>query len=115
MKFYQETTDYGDKIANGVYLLSDDKTRMYAYVSPGSKVAKEFSNFIRIDVRGRKFKEVANTFGYVVKSDDIERWTVEGSKGATYTIERVDNQLRCSCAGFQFRGTCKHINTIALK
>ena len=41
-----------------------------------------------------------------------ERWEVEGSKGGTYIVERLDGVLRCSCPGYQFRGQCRHIEGI---
>lgn len=111
MKFYQETTDYKDDIANGVYLLNDSKSLMYAYVAPHSRTVKEFKNPIRIDIRGRQFKEVKNTFKYTIPGEVIKnpRWEVKGSKGDIYIVERSENGLSCTCAGFKFRGQCKHI------
>ena len=111
MKFYQETTDYKDDIANGVYLLNDSKSLMYAYVAPHSRTVKEFKNPIRIDIRGRQFKEVKNTFKYTIPGEVIKnpRWEVKGSKGDVYIVERSENGLSWTCAGFKFRGQCKHI------
>ena len=35
---------------------------------------------------------------------------VSGSKGQTYTVSRYPNgRTYCTCKGFQFRKTCKHI------
>ena len=115
MKFYQETTDYSDGIASGVYLLSDDKTKMYAYVAPGQKSVKTFKNFIRIDTRRRKFVAVKNTYGYKIPAEDTSnpRWTVTGSKGDRYIVEKTDNGLTCTCSGFKFRGSCRHIKEVA--
>jgi hypothetical protein len=69
---------------------------------------------IRIDVRGRTFKEVKNTFNYVEPHDEntAPTWTVTGSKGDKYTVTKEDNGFTCSCTGFQFRGKCKHIEQI---
>ena len=50
MKFYQETTAWSDSIPNGVYLLDDAKTKMYAYIRPGDKAVFKFKNPIRIDI-----------------------------------------------------------------
>lgn len=111
MKFYQEITVYKDNTINGIYLLNDSKNLMYAYVPPNSKTVKEFKQPIRIDIRGRKFKEVHNTFKYTIPSEAVinPRWEVRGSKGDIYIVERSENGLSCSCAGFKFRGQCKHI------
>lgn len=110
MKFYAETTDYKDDIKNGTYLLSDDKSRMYAYIKPGSNSVFKFKNPIRIDTRGRQFKAVPNTFGYQIEENTNPKWTVTGSKGDVYTVEQTENGLTCSCSGFRFRGNCKHLS-----
>ena len=39
-------------------------------------------------------------------------WEVAGSKGATYTVTEVSGKRTCTCAGFQFRHACKHINEV---
>lgn len=114
MKFYAETTNYKDSIPNGVYLLNDSKTKMFAYVRPGAKSAFKFKNPINIDTRGRTFKEVANTFDYQM---DLEKpiypqWTVTGSKGDKYTVEKTENGYTCTCSGFKFRAKCKHIDSV---
>lgn len=37
--------------------------------------------------------------------------TVKGSKGTTYTIRtRPDGREECTCPGFTYRRTCKHVN-----
>lgn len=114
MKFYQETTKWPDTIANGVYLLNDSKTKMFAYVRPGSDAAFKFKNPISIDSRGRTFKEVDNTFGYnlAVEKPMYPQWTVVGSKGDMYIVEKTENGYTCSCSGFKFRAKCKHIDSV---
>lgn len=111
MKFYQETTDYGDKIANGVYLLDDAKEKMYAYVSPNSGIVKTFTHPIRISTKGRKFKAVDNTYNYEIPGEIAEhpRWMVIGSKGDKYYVTQTEHGLSCTCSGFKFRGECKHV------
>lgn len=37
-------------------------------------------------------------------------WTVEGSKGKTYTVTLDHGRYDCSCPGFQFRRSCKHVD-----
>jgi hypothetical protein len=41
-----------------------------------------------------------------------QKWTVEGSRGSNYTVVKDPNSWSCTCPGFQFRGTCKHIQSI---
>ena len=55
MKWFAETTDWKDAIKNGVYLLDDSKSKMYAFRSPVTNSIKVFRNPIRMDMRGRKF------------------------------------------------------------
>jgi hypothetical protein len=116
MKFFEETTNYKDSIPNGTYLMDDSKTRMYAFVKAGSKYVFTFKNPIRIDTRGRTFKAVDNTFEYVMPQEgksNNPRWEVKGSKGDTYIVEKTHNGLTCTCSGFKFRASCKHITEIA--
>jgi hypothetical protein len=113
MKFFQETTDYRDAIPNGVYLLDDSKTKMYAYIKAGNKSVFKFKNPIRIDTRGRTFKPVENTFDYKIEQDNTNpKWTVLGSKGDEYIVEQTENGLTCTCSGFKFRGNCRHLTQI---
>jgi len=109
MKFYQETTKWSSDVPNGTYLLNDSKSKMYAYIKPGSKSVLKFKNPIRIDTRGRTFVAVKNTFGYKIEENTNRKWQVRGSKGDIYTVEESENGLICSCAGFKFRGACKHL------
>jgi hypothetical protein len=48
------------------------------------------------------------------KSDEKQKPTsrvleVAGSKGNTYVVNLEGSRASCTCAGFQFRGKCKHI------
>lgn len=114
MKFYQETTKWRDQIPNGIYLLNDSKTKMFAYIKPGANAAFKFKNPIGIDTRGRKFEPVPNTFDYPIEKEVSRnpQWTVTGSKGDTYTVEKTENGYTCTCSGFKFRGKCKHATLI---
>ena len=50
MKWYSETTTYTDSMPNGTYLLNDSKTKLYAYVAPGTGTPKQFKNPIKIEM-----------------------------------------------------------------
>jgi hypothetical protein len=117
MKFYQETTKWPDNMANGIYALNDSKTKMYAYVAPGQTTAKVFKAPLGIDARGRTFTVVQGRFGTDIKEPVTEnpRWTVTGSKGDQYIVEKTENGFVCTCSGFKFRGACKHVKEIEAK
>jgi hypothetical protein len=114
MKWYSETTAYTDGMANGTYLLDDSKTKMYAYVSPGSAIPKQFKNPIKIETRGRKFVMNPVQFETKLKEDEPEGrvWTVKGSKGDEYKVSELNGNYSCTCSGFKFRGDCKHVKSV---
>jgi len=110
MKWYSETTAYTDSMPNGTYLLNDSKTKLYAYVRPGSGTPKQFKNPIKIDIRGRKFVESSTQYKIVTQEEPEGRvWEVAGSKGNVYRVTEANGYLSCTCSGFRFRGDCKHI------
>lgn len=41
--------------------------------------------------------------------DEYNTWEVDGSTGNTYTVTQIGNRWSCSCKGFMFRKSCKHI------
>jgi len=44
-------------------------------------------------------------------NNQVEVIEVQGSKGNTYYITMSDTP-NCSCPGYQFRGSCKHIKEL---
>jgi hypothetical protein len=42
-------------------------------------------------------------------SEQTKNWTVQGSRGNQYVVVRSNNSWSCTCPGFQFRKTCRHI------
>lgn len=44
--------------------------------------------------------------------DDTKTWVVEGSRGSKYTVVKTKNLWTCTCPGFQFRKTCRHIKEL---
>ena len=114
MKWFAETTDYKDSVPNGIYLLDDAKTKMYAFKPRGTGEIKVFKNFIRIDTRGRKFVVSPVQFKTALKESEPEGryWIVKGSKGDEYRVTELNGNLSCTCSGFKFRGKCKHAESV---
>lgn len=120
MKFYQEVTDWGDRKAiNHIYYLNEDKSRMVGYIKNGTQELFKFKSPIAIDVRGRKFVELKDKKGepdavYFGKKEEPKKdvITVQGSNGKEYYIEKVGSKYTCTCPGFTFRNTCKHVKDI---
>jgi hypothetical protein len=46
---------------------------------------------------------------------DIEIFTVKGSKGNSYTVTKSSNGWTCTCTGFEFRRSCKHVAELGKK
>jgi hypothetical protein len=45
-----------------------------------------------------------------VKVDpEYRQWTVKGSKGNDYLVIRQKGQYNCTCTGFTYRKSCRHI------
>jgi hypothetical protein len=42
-------------------------------------------------------------------STEVKTFTVKGSKGDEYVVTIGHGKANCTCSGFQFRRTCKHI------
>jgi len=116
MKFFEETTVWSPPAANHVYLLSDDKSKMFAYVRAGTDQVYTFKKPIGFSTKGRRFVAVKNVWGYNTDETTTNpRWQVQGSKGDVYVVEQTENGLSCSCSGFRFRGACRHVKEIEAK
>ena len=105
MEALLETTVWpGAESPNHTYLL--DGTNLVAYIKKGENVPFYFKNPIKnFDKRGRKFAPLkSNPFKVKEKVTIIK---VTGSKGMVYSIDTEDKT--CTCPGFTYRGSCKHI------
>lgn len=111
MQAFKETTVWENSAqTNHIYLLDGDK--MLAYIRKGTEDEFWFKSPIRIDKRGRKFEQVEqNPFTGLGGRVQNTREVV-GSKGQTYIVNLDENT--CTCAGFTFRGTCKHVKELEL-
>ena len=101
MEALRETT--GGQFPAHIYLL--DGNNLVSYIKSGETEPFYFKNPIKgFDKRGRKFEAVKPNPFKERKSNAI---AVTGSKGQVYY---VDAEARtCTCPGFQFRGSCKHL------
>ena len=46
------------------------------------------------------------------EAPQMDRWTVTGSKGDSYRVEAYSGSWRCSCKGYQYRRSCRHIEEV---
>ncbi len=110
MKVLQETTVWSTAVSNHVYFVNDSRDRMFGYVPVKTGVPVKFSAPMRFSTKGRKFSAVPDQWNFAEEiASTAKSWTVSGSKGNTYTVTEADGGWSCSCAGFQFRGQCRHI------
>lgn len=114
MKWYLEITEWSDATPNGVYLMNDSRSKVYAFRSPVTRDIKVFKSPLRIDLRGRRFKVNDTQYAHSVGAEPSEgrSWSVAGSKGSAYTVTESMGQWACTCQGFTFRGRCKHLEQI---
>ena len=101
MKWMQETTEWSDgSNSNHLYLLDGDNC--VAYIKKGTSEHKVFKKPLRFDLRGR-------TFVFVKEFNPVKNTHVKvrGSKGEIYEINT--EEATCTCPGFKYRGTCKHV------
>jgi hypothetical protein len=119
MKAFLEVTKWPDTTVancNHVYWMDDSKDKMYAYAKFGNPAETQtFRNPIRIDTRGRKFEIVRNIYNWAdpkVQVTANPTWTITGSKGAKYVVEKDGSVYNCTCSGFKFRGACRHIQEV---
>ena len=97
-----------DRQPNHDYLLDGD--RVLAYRQWGQGAVIPCSGKLKIDRRGRKFVKLdPNPFRDFGKKESLAV-EVQGSKGQSYFVNKVEG--RCTCPGFQFRGTCKHLKEV---
>jgi hypothetical protein len=91
---------------NHTYLMDGDKAVAYIRWHEGEPFYFKVPS--KLDKRYRKFEKVdISVFGSIVKEQKSHIVEVKGSKGNSYFVDKEEG--RCTCPGFQFRGTCKHV------
>jgi len=103
-----EWTGVAYRQPNHDYLLDGD--RIVAYRPWGTDSIRVLRTQLKIDRRGRKFQKLDNSPFKDLEQPKAQSMVVEvkGSKGNSYFVN-LEEQT-CTCPGFGFRGTCKHVN-----
>ena len=113
MRIMVETTEWNGYSSdiNHVYVFNDSMTQAIGYVPRGSRTLQRFKTPLKIDTRGRTFEDLGDPTP--PEPDVITR---TGSKGEVYYITQDQEQgwkgWSCTCPGFKFRGSCKHVAEI---
>jgi hypothetical protein len=106
----QETTVWSDPIPNHIYFLDDSKTQMFGYIKAGTNEEKWFDGKRGFDSRHRKFDVLAKMANPEQVAATAKQWTVDGSKGASYTVTKDGDNWSCTCPAAVYRKQeCKHI------
>lgn len=119
MKAFLEITEWDSDFAvpNHVYFLNDSRDKMYGYVQAGTGVVQTMRAPYRFHTRGRKFKEVANTWRFGAEEEVPEirgtEYKVLGSRGNIYTVTDEGGAWSCTCPASKWqKGDCKHIKEL---
>ena len=64
---------------------------------------------VRVIDKARIIEVMGAKVDYVPVKSARETITVKGSKGKTYIITKENGKTTCTCTGYQFRKTCKHV------
>jgi len=46
------------------------------------------------------------------KDSSVKTFSVKGSQGNSYTVTVGSGKMHCTCSGFQFRKSCKHVKEV---
>lgn len=100
MEVLKEITVWPDNTPNHTYYINS-AGKMVSFINSVTGEKTTFKKPLSFDRRYRKFITVDKY------ADDIDKTAkvVHGSKGAVYYVK----DGKCTCPGFKFRGTCKHV------
>lgn len=62
-----------------------------------------------IEIKRFDSNEIVN---FTKVEEKTKTFQVKGSKGDTYTVKQEGSRFTCTCTGFGFRRTCKHITSV---
>ena len=119
MKAFLEITTWDSDFAvpNHVYFLNDSKDKMYGYVQASTGTVETMRTPYRFHTRGRKFKEVANTWNFGVDETPEpsrgKEYLVTGSGKNVYRVTNEGGAWSCTCPAAKWqKGDCKHIKQL---
>lgn len=114
MRVLKEITDWATP--NHTYFTNDSKDKIYAYIKSTGVRVEEFKKPIKFSTSYRKFKEVANTFGYVREEAEAvpgTEYRVPGSSNNVYVVREHLGSWTCTCPASKWqKGECKHVKQI---
>lgn len=67
---------------------------------------------VRVIDKSRVVEVMGAKVDYVPVKSNREVITVQGSKGNTYVVTKENGKATCTCPGFGFRKTCKHVQEL---
>jgi hypothetical protein len=91
---------------NHIYLLNDSMTKVYGYIRNRDLKPTLFGGPRDFNTKYRKFEVLER-----IKEEE-DRIEVRGSKGDIYYVSEDNGQYKCTCVGFKYHGTCKHIDKV---
>ena len=67
---------------------------------------------VRVLSRANIVEVMGAKVDYTPVKSNRETITVQGSKGNTYIVTKENGKASCTCPGFGFRKTCKHVQEL---
>ena len=91
------------EILNNIKWLTPDEIAVTNPAHPNGFSIIHKKNIISIkDLAGR-------TASVKVSDPEYKQWAIKGSKGNSYLVIRQKGQYNCTCPGFTYRKSCRHI------
>jgi len=111
-----ETTEWKTLTPNHTYVVSDNKSMLYAYMKEGTQELIVLKTPLDFETKGRKFlSKKTNALDYLEKKTKNNSIEVLGSKGDKYYVTNDNGNWNCTCVGFKFQSRCKHIEKVKLE
>ena len=107
MEAIVETT--GGLFPAHTYLI--DGNNLVAYIKVNTTEPYYFKQPIKgFDKRGRKFARTSSSAFTLQVEPAVALKAIQGSKGSVYYVN--ESEGTCTCPGYTYRGTCKHITEL---